>query len=391
MRKLIVLLQCLLLIPAALAEEELSMADLMENADPDVVFDTFIVIPEEVEDQAIEVEATLTSFYEEDGSILITITATGDFTVGGDSRDRGSIWEDELERQGGDPNFALRNIRSILEKDDLTIVNFEGTLTESTYVPPEKRENQFLFSAPPSYTRMLTDNSIEAVSLENNHVLDHGQAVWDETKQHLTDAGVVWSGDGELGVYEVKGVKIAMLSYLCIDRYSKLWDVVPADIAAAKAQYPIVIVSFHWGNEKEYVPTNNQVKMGRLAVDSGADLVIGHHSHRIQPIEQYKGVYICYSLGNFCFAGHNNPDDMTSFLFQTRFRITEGEEGQVIANEGFRIIPIRISSRTNRNDFTPTPYDSASSKEAVVNTLLRNGKNLTYAVAEYPLEWGEEK
>ncbi|MBQ2953010.1 MAG: CapA family protein [Clostridia bacterium] len=391
MRKLIVLLLCLLLIPAALAEEELSMADLMENADPDVVFDTFIVIPEEVEDQAIEVEATLTSFYEEDGSILITITATGDFTVGGDSRDRGSIWEDELERQGGDPNFALRNIRSILEKDDLTIVNFEGTLTESTYVPPEKRENQFLFSAPPSYTRMLTDNSIEAVSLENNHVLDHGQAVWDETKQHLTDAGVVWSGDGELGVYEVKGVKIAMLSYLCIDRYSKLWDVVPADIAAAKAQYPIVIVSFHWGNEKEYVPTNNQVKMGRLAVDSGADLVIGHHSHRIQPIEQYKGVYICYSLGNFCFAGHNNPDDMTSFLFQTRFRITEGEEGQVIANEGFRIIPIRISSRTNRNDFTPTPYDSASSKEAVVNTLLRNGKNLTYAVAEYPLEWGEEK
>lgn len=391
MRKLIALLLMMLLAaPGVLAEEEeLTMSDVLTGADPDVVFDTYIVIPDPEDESAIEVEATLESFYEEDGSILITVTAAGDFTVGGDSRKRDSIWADELERQGGDPNFALRNVKSILSRDDLTIINFEGTLTDSTYVPAEKRENQFLFSAPPAYAKMLSDNSVEAVALENNHVLDHGQAVWDETKGHLTDAGIVWSGDGEVGVIEIKGVKIAMLSYLCIDRYSRLWDSVPADIAAAKEVYPIVIVSFHWGNEKEYVPTSNQVKMGRLAVDAGADLVLGHHSHRIQPIEQYKGVYICYSLGNFCFAGHNKPDDMTSFLFQTRFRIREEGGEQVITNEGFRIIPIRISSRTNRNDFIPTPYDSASSCEAVINTLLRNGKSLMYAVEAYPLEWGE--
>ncbi len=393
MRRLIALLLCLtLMLPAALAEEdpELTMSEVLANADPDVVFATYIPLPDPNDPSVVEVEPTVSSHYEEDGSILITLTATGDFTVGSDSRYRDSIWYDELRKQGGDPNFALRNVRDILAADDLTIINFEGTLTNSTYVPPEKRENQFLFSAPPEYTDMLTENSIEAVALVNNHVLDHGQDVWDETKRHLTDAGVVWSGDGQLGVIEVKGVEIAMLSYLCIDRYSRLWDAVPADIAAAKAQYPIVIVSFHWGNEKEYEPTNNQVRMGRLAVDAGADLVLGHHSHRIQPIEQYKGVYICYSLGNFCFAGHNKPDDMTSFLFQTRFRIREGAEGQEIANEGFRIIPIRISSRTNRNDFIPTPYDSDSSKEAVVNTLRQNGKDLTYAVADYPLEWPDE-
>lgn len=393
MRRLIALFLCLtLLLPAALAEEEdpeLTMPDLLAGADPDVVFDTFIVIPDPDSAEAIEVEPSLQSYYEEDGSILITLTATGDFTVGGDVRKRSNIWYDELEDQGGDPNFAMKNVRDILKADDLTIVNFEGTLTESDKIPPEKRENQFLFSAPPSYTSMLTENGIEAVSLENNHVLDHGQEVWDETKSHLDGAGVVWSGDGQLGVIEVKGVQIAMLSYLCIDRYSKLWDKVPADIAAAKAQYPIVVVSFHWGNEKEYSPTSNQVKMGRLAVDAGADLVLGHHSHRIQPIEYYNGVYICYSLGNFCFAGHNNPDDMSSMLFQTRFRIREGENGQEIANEGFRIIPIRISSRTNRNDFTPTPYDSAASKDAVINILRQNGRKLEWAVAEYPLEWGE--
>ena len=392
MRKLIALMMCLLLAaPCALAEDEdVSLEEVLQNANPTIVFDSYIPVPDASDEGALEARTTLESIYEEDGSILITLTATGDFTVGGDTRKSSNIWYTELKKQGGDPNFAMKNIRDVLMADDLTIINFEGTLTESTYIPASKRENQFLFSAPPSYVDMLTENGIEAAALENNHVLDHGQEAWDETKEHLSDAGVVWSGDGEIGVIEVKGIQIAMLSYLCIDRYSELWDKVPADIAAAKEKYPIVIVNFHWGKEKEYSPTSNQVKMGRLAVDSGADLVLGHHSHRIQPIEQYKGVYICYSLGNFCFAGHSNPDDKTSMLFQTRFRIREGEAGQEIMNEGFRIIPIRISSRTERNDFVPTPYTSESSKEAVVNTLKQNGRKLDYAVSEYPLEWPEE-
>ncbi|MBQ8200211.1 MAG: CapA family protein [Clostridia bacterium] len=383
---LLALLAALVLIlPAAAEEEDLSLMDILAGADPNVVTDIFIPAPQDAED-AVEVGPSVKSIYEADGSVLITITATGDFTVGGDSRKSTSIWETELNKHDGDPNFAMANIRDILLADDLTIVNFEGTLTESTYIPASKKENQFLFSAPPSYVSMLTENGVEAVSLENNHVLDHGQEVWDETKGHLQNAGVVWSGDGELGVIEVKGVQIAMLSYLCIDRYEQLWDKVPADIRAAKEFYPIVIVSFHWGNEKDYSPTNNQVKMGRLAVDAGADLVLGHHSHRINPIEQYKGVYICYSLGNFCFAGNSKPSDMSSYLFQTRFRIKDG----VVTNEGFRIIPIRISSRTDRNDFIPTVHTKESSIDSILSTLKENGRKLTYAVDSYPLEWGAQ-
>ena len=157
----------------------------------------------------------------------------------------------------------------------------------------------------------------------------------------------------------------------------------PADIAEAKAAYPLVIVSFHWGNELDYSPTNNQIRMGRLAVDAGADLVVGHHSHRMNPIEQYKGVYICYSLGNFCFAGNSKPSDMSSFVFQTRFRIKDG----VCTPRGFRIIPIRISSRSSRNDFIPTPYTAGSNTDSVLTTLRSNGRKLEYAVPDYPLEW----
>ena len=267
--------------------------------------------------------------------------------------------------------------------DDLTIVNFEGTLTNSTYVPSNKRENQFLFSAPPSYVSMLADNGIEAVSLENNHVMDHGEEAYEDTKQTLRDAGIVYSNSTEKGVITVKGVEICMLSYLCIDRYESLWEKVPADIAAAKAEYPIVVVSFHWGNEKDYAPTNNQIKMGRLAADSGADLVLGHHSHRLNPIEYYNGVYICYSLGNFCFSGNSKPSDMSSFVFQTRFRVKDGE----VSNAGFRIIPIRISSKTDRNDFIPTVLTKPTAIDSVLTTLKANGKKLEYAVEEYPLEW----
>ncbi len=389
MRKLTLILLCALLAlcTAAFAEDEdISLEDILSGADPDVVFDTFIPAPQD-DVNAQEAVSEADSIYEKDGSILITITATGDFTVGGDTRKSSNIWYTELKKHDGDYQFAMKNIREVLLADDLTIVNFEGTLTESTYVPSSKKNNEFLFSAPPEYVTMLTENGIEAVALENNHVLDHGQDVYTETQSHLSNAGVVWSGDDQVGVIEVKGVQIAMLSYLCIDRYDQLWDKVPADIAAAKALYPIVIVNFHWGKELMYSPTDNQVKMGRLAVDSGADLVLGHHSHRIQPIEVYKGVYICYSLGNFCFAGNSKPSDMTSYLFQTRFRIREGENGQQITNEGFIIIPIRISSRTDRNDFIPTVLTKESTIDAILTTLEEHGRKLDYVVSEYPLAW----
>ena len=391
MRKLTsLLLALMMLFSFGLAEEEeLSLEDILSGADPDVVADIFrtpVVIGDDIAAEAAPVQ----SIYEEDGSILITLTATGDFTVGGDTRKSTNIWDTELKKHGGDYQFAMQNIRDVLLADDLTIVNFEGTLTDSTYIPSSKKNNDFLFSAPPEYVNLLTKNGVEAVSLENNHVMDHGEDAYIETQTHLSNAGVVWSGDGQLGVIEIKGIEIAMLSYLCIDRYDQLWDKVPADIAAAKELYPLVIVNFHWGNELDYAPTKNQIKMGRLAVDAGADLVLGHHSHRIQPIEQYKGVYICYSLGNFCFAGNSKPSDMTSYLFQTKFRVKEGENGQEITNEGFIIIPIRISSRTDRNDFIPTVLTKESTIDAILSTLKEHGRKLDYAVDKYPLSWPEK-
>ena len=376
MRKFICLLLALcLMAPFAMAEEdedELSLSDWMD-------------MPAGQEQSADDVPAEdeAAEQLEPDGSQLITATFTGDFTIGGDSRKRTDIFNDELKKQGGDINFPLRNVRDILMADDLTLVNFEGTLTDSTYVPNNKKENQFLFSAPPEYVSILADNGIEAVALENNHVMDHGEEVYLETQQHLTDAGIVWSNAENIGEYTVKGVRIAMLSYQTFNLYDKLFTQVPLDIAEAKAKYDLVIVSFHWGAEKDYAPNANQQKMGKLAIDAGADLVVGHHSHRINPIEEYKGKYIVYSLGNFCFSGNKNPSDMSSFMFQMRWRVKDG----VVTQDAWRIIPIRISSRTDYNDFTPTVLTKATSIDSLLLTLKENGKKLDNPVDEYPLEW----
>ena len=368
---LLVLVQvcCLSAFPAA-AEEELDIEELIEEVEP----------------------AETPGLYETDGSTVITVTCTGDFTIGGDNyHNKSKFFYRRLQKHNGDINFIMANTRDIFLQDDLTLLNFEGTLTSTKYVPDRKKKNKFLFNIAPEYVSVLPDNGVEAVSLENNHVMDHGEEAYEETKETLRSAGIVYSNSEEIGVYEVSGIQIAMLSYLCIDRYDKpvgqysnLYEKVAADIAALKKLYPIVIISFHWGNELDYSPTERQVRMGRLAVDSGADLVIGHHSHRINPIEQYKGVYICYSLGNFCFSGNEEPRDMTSVIFQTRFKVTKTG---AISNTGFRVIPIRITSIRDKNDCVPTPVTDERLKTDIVNVMLDNGKKLDYAVAEYPLEW----
>ena len=90
-----------------------------------------------------------------------------------------------------------------------------------------------------------------------------------------------------------------------------------------KAGAQIIIVNFHWGIEKQYTPDENQKALAHLAIDEGADLVIGHHPHVLEGIEKYNGKYICYSLGNFCFGANRNPKDKDTMIFQQTFTLKQ--------------------------------------------------------------------
>ena len=346
-------------------------------------------------------EEALPEQKDSDGAFLMTVTCAGDFTIGKDMN-HGDLFTPELEKHDGDINFVMQNVRDIFLKDDLTLINFEGTLTDSTFKPKNKTKDDFIFSISPSYVSVLPDNGVEAVCLDNNHVRDHGEEGLEDTKQALREAGVEFSTPLETGVWSYRGIiQVAMLSYNCIDRYGEGFksnkfkseyteaflqhdtfeEAVCDEIRAAKEIYPVVIVSFHWGNEKYYAPTKNQIRMGHMAAEAGADLIVGHHSHRIQPIEFYNGTLICYSLANFCFAGHNNPSDKSSYILQARFRV---KEDGTAAYKDFRIIPIRISSTKERNNFMPTPFPDGAELDTVLNTMTDrlNTADLPYAITD---------
>ena len=327
--------------------------------------------------------------YEADGSMLLTMSFTGDVTIGSNTQSGGkSIFDKELEANDGDINFPFTNVRDIFLADDLTMVNFEGTLTTAGK-NRDKLENSFLFRADPSFVSMLPYGGVETVSLENNHVRDMGEDGLAETKQTLLGAGITYASEGEPAVMTVKGVKIGSLAYQTFGgRHDEIIAKLPQDIGQLRQQgCDVVIVSYHWGAEKDYKPNDNQVRLGRATIDAGADLVIGHHSHRINPVEYCNGRYIFDSLGNFSFAGHNKPDDMSTYIFQIRMKIRDG----ALEKQEIKIIPCRISSRTDKNDLIPTPYEKANHIEAVLTNLSKNSKSLEFAVQKYPLKWSDEE
>lgn len=379
----------LLALPACGACEEVLDLSQFENGQPpaaevweDAVFET---LPWYAREDGTDWR------YQDDGSVIVTISATGDVTIGGDTRKSGkNVFDKQLEQEPSGLAFPFENTRAIFEADDMTIVNFEGTLTDTK----SQTDNSFSFAAPPEYVQVLTSGSVEAVSLENNHVLDHGEQGYEDTCAALAGAGIRYSGHLGSATYTTDtGVDIGMLSYQTFNgNYKNIYASIEGDIKALRdAGCELVIVSYHWGEEKDYVPNERQVPLGRATIDAGADLVIGHHSHRMNPIEVYKGRYICYSLGNFSFAGNTRPDDMDTYIFQQRFRVYP--DG-VVEDEGFRIVPCSISSQQDVNDFKPTPADEEKSAQ-IVDRLLELGEQFEQmyrdtgvtAVGAYPTQW----
>ena len=281
--------------------------------------------------------------------VSLTLSVVGDCTLGTDETfDYDTSLNAYYENYGAD--YFLQNVKDIFSTDDLTIANFEGTLTDSD----EREDKTFAFKAPASYASILTGGSVEAVNTANNHSHDYGEQSFNDTLAALDDAGIVHFGYDETAVMDVKGIKVGLVGiyelYDHLEREQQLKD----NIAKVKADGAQLIVAiFHWGNETETVPDSNQTTLGRIAIDEGADLVCGHHPHVLQGIETYKGRNIVYSLGNFCFGGNSSPSDMDTMIYQQTFTIdADGVKKDNVTN----IIPCSISSAAY-DGYQPTPAE----------------------------------
>ena len=283
--------------------------------------------------------------------ISITVSVTGDVTLGTHQKQgyKGSIYQ-VYDDQG--PEYFFENVYDYFSNDDMTLVNLEGMFTES-----EKKNGTrtFYIKGRLDYVDALKAGDIEAVSMANNHRLDFGEVATEDTVKVLEEADVKYAYEDVVGIYETeKGIRIGYVaSNVLSDGQKGAEKIFEEGINKLKEEkVDLIFCCAHWGKESKYNAEKYQSNLGQKCIDWGADLVIGHHPHVLQGVEEYKGKFILYSLGNFCFGANQNPKDKDSMIFQQTFHFVDGEkQDQTEA----KMIPCSISSVSNKNDFKPTP------------------------------------
>ena len=257
----------------------------------------------------------------------VTVSLVGDIMLGGTA-------EEILQREGYD--YAFAETRHLLTRSAITFGNLEGPLATWGLVDPDKTWSYK--SAPAESASALSRAGFDIVSLANNHALDYGIAGMVQTMQALDKKNIIHVGGGmnidearQPRIIDKNGRKLAFLAYSltfpdsfwATEQYGGVafghLDHIVADIRAAKKKADIVMVSVHWGRESTTELRPYQESIGHAAIDAGASIVIGHHPHVLQAVEQYKQGVILYSLGNFAFGSYSKKVD-SSVIAQAYFK-----------------------------------------------------------------------
>lgn len=295
-----------------------------------------------------------------------TITVAGDTTLGStpDLRKRDDCFENVAAEKGY--GWFFSGLSDLFASDDMTLINFEGTLTESD----NAKQKKFNFKCPAEYTDILTLGSVEAVNIANNHIVDYGDEGKADTIDALESAGIIVSGGGMLGIYEKNGVKVGMTGY-CFP-YSNGKKDITKDVAALReAGCQIVIASFHWGSEYREDFTAEQRSIGRAAIKAGADIVLGHHPHIVQGVEAYQDTYILYSLGNLVFGGNVDPDDRDALAARLTFTVYEDHADA----PQMSLVPLRLTALSDGTDYRPVLAEGEEAAR-IVKRVLRRSSNM---------------
>ncbi len=306
-----------------------------------------------------------------------TLSFIGDITPDSVAYYRGSSVAYQNVVTPDNLGYVFEKTKQYFENDDFTMANFECALTNETTAS----DKNFTFRAPPEYAGILTEGSVEFVTLGNNHVLDYGQKGYDDTKAALDEYGIGYAGRDEYTVYETaSGLKIGVYAVSFPDNTSQIERGVAA-LKEAGAEF--IIAAIHWGDEGSYDVNSNQLTWGHAAVDAGADVVYGSHPHTLQPVEVYNGHYIFYSMGNWSFGGNTNPRDKDTVIAQ--LTVTRDGSGECSVT-GVKLIPCASSGVVDGNNYQPVPYEEGSEEyERTISKLegTFTGSNLTI-----PYEYG---
>lgn len=233
----------------------------------------------------------------------------------------------------GDFNKLFENIPEIKEADIL-FGNLEGDVSDKG----NNVGSKYSFRMNPEVLSAIKNAGFDIVSFANNHVGDWNIAAFKDTLARLKENGILKVGAGineedvvSPTIIEKNGIKFGFLGFTDV---GPNWLQAKTDTAGillasspnlgeiiknAKTKCDVLIVSFHWGEEYKLIHSNRQEKLAHSAIDNGADLIIGHHPHVMEDIEEYKNKTIVYSLGNFIFDQYFSKDTMEGMLFSATF------------------------------------------------------------------------
>jgi hypothetical protein len=309
--------------------------------------------------------------------------------------------------------FAM--VAPLISSADLAVCNLECPLSRHGTRSALKLDatgavlrNEYLFQTSPSQAEQLAEAGFDVATLANNHIMDYGGEALLETLMVLDRAGLRHCGAGaderetrRPVIVTLKGQTLAFLAYVSAQtlpatdgfaatpttagtvfvfgdgtgRPSQTTrELVRNDISAARQKSDVTVVSFHWGTEGRDHPNPLQCNLAHYAIDCGADIVVGHHVHKLQGVEVYKGRPIIYSLGNFAFP---TTWESNHFSAAAEVRFREGV-WQCLAFH-----PVRLRYRIG----VPAPAQTADLRrieQRITQLSAQLGTEVTYAGSGTP-------
>ncbi len=260
----------------------------------------------------------------------------------------------ELMAAKKDTAFPFASTTELISSADIAFANLESPVSTGGI----RSGSIYSFRANPKALEDVKLAGFDVVSIANNHIWDYGKQAFLDTLAHLSESGIAAVGGGANygeahapGIFSVGKTNIAFLAYTnllpaslgrasstpAIARYDD--DILKIDIALAKELSNFVIVSFHWGEEYQTKHNKEQERVAHLAIDAGANLVVGHHPHVVQEVEEYNGGTIAYSLGNFVFDQNFSEDTKQGLVLLVTLRnnkITDVTKKQIAFTDDYQ-------------------------------------------------------
>jgi hypothetical protein len=319
----------------------------------------------------------------------ITLIAVGDVAS-----------SEQIEKRIRKYDYPFKNVKSILSQGDIVFGNLESSITDASQMNKSHYSKliddptfgkRIYLKASPMFAESLKAAGFNVLSIANNHILDYGSQGLIDTIVNLSKVGILPIGAGlnlsfarKPAIIKVKSKKIGFLAYSYTYEATKnscgcapLWKfLIRQDVRFLREKVDVVVISFHYGDEFSFFPSKFQKSISRFAIDSGADIVLGHHSHIFQPVEIYKGKIIAYSLGNFLFDHNNYGITLTKELlhyttFSAILKLTLYDDGALT----YDIFPIWMNENfqleTDFNGVTHSAINFAKKEKAVCLNFRR--------------------